>query len=58
MLGRFSPDEKDQLDMVLNATCQVIRVYLHRGIEAASQVANSSSAHAIVAARAGGGGAG
>lgn len=48
VLGRFSPTERDELDTVLDATCQVIRVYLHRGVEAASQVANAVTAREIV----------
>jgi len=41
VLGRFRPDEVDAMDPLLHHACQVIRVYLHRGPEAAAQVANS-----------------
>lgn len=40
VLGRFSGREREGTGAVLRHCCEVLRVYLHRGVDAASTVAN------------------
>ena len=41
VLARFSAAERSELDAVLTRCCEVLRVYLHRGVDAAATCANA-----------------
>ena len=44
VLSRFDVQEQKKLPALLDFTCAVLRVYLHRGFPAAARVANSPNA--------------
>ena len=41
--GRFTAAERKGLDAVLERCCEVLRVYLHRGVDAAATCANGKA---------------
>jgi|TARA_B110000208_G_scaffold38580_1_gene51057 PTH1 family peptidyl-tRNA hydrolase len=41
VLGRFTGQEQQELPRLLDAACEYLRLYLHRGYDAAASVANT-----------------